>query len=40
MVRLGFADGTSVVVDSDSAVSEAFQATATRLLEASGSGEQ
>jgi hypothetical protein len=34
-VRLGFADGTSVEVDSESAESAAFRATATRLLEAS-----
>jgi hypothetical protein len=34
-VRLGFADGTSVEVDSDSAECDAFRATATRLLEAS-----
>jgi hypothetical protein len=34
-VRLGFADGTSVEVASDSAESDAFRATATRLLEAS-----
>jgi hypothetical protein len=34
-VRLGFADGTSVEVDSASAESDAFRLTATRLLEAS-----
>jgi hypothetical protein len=39
-VRLGFADGTSVEVDSESAESDAFRATATRLLEASSPREQ
>jgi hypothetical protein len=39
-VRLGFADGTSVEVDSESAESDAFRATATRLLEASSPRQQ
>ncbi|HTW21823.1 MAG TPA: hypothetical protein VME70_16630 [Mycobacteriales bacterium] len=38
-VRLGFADGSSMDIDDASVVSDEIRATARRLLEASGSGQ-